>query len=69
MHDELIISVITMLGSFFGTFSGIRLMSYRIEQLEKKVNDLNCLVERMAVTENKITTVEHRIASLEDMTK
>lgn len=69
MQNELIISAITLLGSFFGTFSGIKLMSYRIEQLEKKVGELSCLVERMAVTENKISVAEHRINDLEELTK
>lgn len=66
MSQELLISIITLLGSFCGTFSGIRLMSYRIAQLEKTVAELNSLVERMAVTENKISVAEHRIYDLEE---
>ena len=69
MHEELIISIITLVSSLLGTFSGMKLMSYRIEQLEKKVEKLSTLIERMAVTENKITTAEHRICELEELTR
>lgn len=36
MQSEIIVAVLSLAGTFFGTFSGIKLMSYRIEQLEKK---------------------------------
>lgn len=65
MQSEIIVAVLSLIGTFFGTFSGIKLMSYRIEQLEKKVEKHNSVVERTAVLENRMTVSEHRIADLE----
>ena len=65
MTSEIIVALCSLAGTFFGTFSGIKLMSYRIEQLEKKVEKHNNVVERMAVAENKITVADHRISDLE----
>lgn len=65
MESEIIVAVLSLAGTFFGTFSGIKLMSYRIEQLEKKVEKHNSVVERMAVMENKMRSAEHRLSALE----
>lgn len=50
--------VISFLGSAVGCVGGIlasqRLTAFRLEQLEKKVDKHNNLVERMAVAENEI---------------
>ena len=43
--------------------------AYRIEQLEKKVEKHNGVIERMAVAENKIRVSEHRIDDLERRTE
>ena len=39
---------------------------YRIEQLEKKVEKHNNLVERMTLAEEKIKVANHRIDDLEE---
>ena len=56
--------LISLLGTAIGTFSGIiasnKLTNYRIEQLEKKVDKHNNLVERMYVAENKICLLEQK---------
>lgn len=39
---------------------------YRIDQLEKKVEKHNQIVERMTVAEEKIKVANHRIEDLED---
>ncbi|MBQ3045124.1 MAG: hypothetical protein IJD49_04145 [Clostridia bacterium] len=50
MKTEIIVSLITLAGSALGTFAGIivnsKLTSYRIEQLEKKVDKHNNVIER-----------------------
>lgn len=77
MNAEVISALIAMLGSLAGTFGGIivssKLTSYRIEQLEKKVEKHNNLVERVykleqheAVTDEKIAVANHRIEDLEN---
>ena len=73
MQSEIIIAVLSLAGTFFGTFSGIKLMSYRIEQLEKKVEKHNNVVERVykleqkdAVHDEEIKVANHRITDLEE---
>ena len=72
MTEGIIVAGLSLLGTFFGTFSGMRLMSYRIEQLEKKVEKHNSLVERQydiekltAVLSEDMKVVNHRLADLE----
>lgn len=52
---EIIVAVIALLGTLGGSFGGImaasRLTNYRIEQLEKKVDKHNSVVERITVVE------------------
>ena len=71
MTDQILIALIsfagTLAGSLAGIFTASRLSNYRIEQLEKKVDKHNNLVEQHeAVNDNKIKTAEHRIADLEN---
>lgn len=65
MQVEIIVILISTLGSLIGTFSGIvvssKLTAYRLEQLEKKVNKHNNLVERMALAESSLRSVHKRI--------
>lgn len=64
------IEVLTLLGSAIGTLGGIlvtnKLVNYRIEQLEKKVDKHNNIIERTFVLEEKIKVVNHRIEDLEN---
>lgn len=77
MSTEVICALIALGGSLAGSFGGIivssKLTSYRIEQLEKKVEKHNNLVERVykleqheAVTDEKIAVANHRIEDLEN---
>lgn len=59
MSDVVIVSIVSLFGTFLGTFSGIKLMSYRIEQLEKKVEAMSDNNERLAVIENDIKNLYH----------
>lgn len=61
-----------VVGSLFGALANGKLMAYRIEQLEKKVDKHNNLVERTYKLEEKqevllekITVANHRIDDLE----
>ena len=42
------------------------IMQYKIEDLTKKVEKHNCVVERMAVVENSVKSAHHRIDDLMD---
>lgn len=80
METEIIVSLIALLGSVVGTFSGIvvssKLTNYRIEQLEKKVDKHNQVIDRVykleqrdAVIEEDIKVANHRITDLEGFDK
>lgn len=67
-----IVGALSLLGTVIGSYSGTKLTIYRIEQLEKKVEKHNNLVERMyrveestAVQEEQIKVANHRLEDLE----
>ncbi|MEG0901859.1 MAG: hypothetical protein RR367_12245 [Clostridia bacterium] len=77
MNDATIVGALSLLGTLVGTLGGIvtasKLTNYRIEQLEKKVDKHNTVVERMYVAEKRlevvgeqIRAVDHRLEDLED---
>jgi hypothetical protein len=76
MSGEVVVALITLLGSAIGTIGGIfatnKMTAYRIEQLEKKVDKHNQVVERMyevekniSIISEEIKNVNHRIEELE----
>ena len=78
MMIDIIVALIAFSGSVIGTFAGItvnsKLTNYRIEQLEKKQDAHNKVIERVyeieqhnAVTDEDIKVINDRIADLEDM--
>lgn len=80
MSSEFLTALITLAGSAIGALGGIllntKLTNYRIEQLEKKVEKHNNLIERVyrleqneAVTAEKIAVANHRIDDLEQSDK
>lgn len=73
MDGNVIIALISMTGSLIGTLGGIlvsaRMTTYRIEQLERKVDKHNNFAERMPVIEEQIKVINHRIEDLEKENK
>ncbi len=80
MDNTIIIALISFAGTLMGTFGGIitssRLTTYRIAELEKKVEKHNKVVERVyvlekdkAVFEEEIKVANHRIDDLEQYHK
>lgn len=65
MTETVIVALLSLAGTFVGSFSGMKLMSYRIEQLEKKVDKHNHFAERMPVVEEQIKVIYHRLEDLE----
>lgn len=72
MVGEIITAVCALLGTAVGSFGGMRLMSYRIEQLEKRVDKHNSVIERVyrleekdAIHDEQMRVANHRIADLE----
>ena len=60
-----VVGVLSLLGTLAGSYGGMRLMTYRIEQLEKKVDKHNNFAERIPVIEEQIKVANHRIDDLE----
>ena len=65
MWGEILIAVLSFLGTCLGSWGGLKLMSYRIEQLEKKVEKHNNFAGRMPVVEEQIKVINHRLEDLE----
>ena len=64
MSETIIVGILSLIGTFIGSFSGIHLIKYRIEQLEKKVEKHNQVIERTFKLEGRMTEVEHDITDL-----
>ena len=80
MSETIIVAILSLAGTLMGSLLGIlaanKLVVYRIEQLEKKVEKHNQVVERVyslerseAVIEEEIKVANHRICDLEETRK
>ena len=65
MTDTVIVAIISLLGTLLRSFGGTQLVKYRIEQLEKKVEKHNSIVEKTYILEEKVKVANHRIEDLE----
>lgn len=63
--STIIVAIISFLGTAVGAFSGMKLMSYRIEQLEKRVEEHNGYARRLPVLEEKVENIDRRVEALE----
>ena len=77
MPLEIMVALISLVGSGLGAFAGIiasaKLTNYRLEQLEKKVDKHNTVIERtfkleevQAVMQEQLKVANHRIADIEE---
>ena len=80
MSETVIVAILSLFGTLGGSLAGVltanKLSNYRIQQLEKKVEEHNNLVARMyaverqeAVIEEEIKVANHRIDDLEQFHK
>lgn len=80
MSTEIIVALLSLAGTFIGTLAGIlaanKMTNYRIEQLEKKVEKHNQVIDRVCELEKKeaveteeIKVINHRISDLEEYHK
>mgnify|MGYP001064347589 FL=1 len=65
MQDTVVVAILSLIGTLAGSFGGTQLIKYRIEQLEKKVEKHNSVVERTFLLEEKMKVANHRIEDLE----
>lgn len=68
MNDNVLIAILSLCGTLLGTMGGIvatnKLVTYRLEQLEKKVQAHNNLVERTYRLEGQMEEAQHDITDL-----
>lgn len=73
MPTEIMVALIGLTGSGIGAFGGIlisvKLTTYRLEQLEKKVDEHNNVIKRTLVLEEQMKVANHRIEDLEENEK
>ena len=80
MSESVIVAVLALIGTLAGAYLANRkssaLIAYRLEELEKKVQAHNNLVERTyhleertEVQEEKIKVINHRLGDLEEYHK
>lgn len=73
MQTEVIVAVIAFFGTIVGSAGGViassRLTTYRLQQLEKKVEKHNSVVERTYILEEQMRVANHRIKDLEEFEK
>lgn len=60
-----IVGGLSLIGTLAGSFGGMKLMTYRIEQLEKKVEKHNNYAVRVPILEEQMKVANHRIDDLE----
>lgn len=68
MNGEIIVAALSFAGTLIGALGGImataKMTNYRLQQLEKKVEAHNNLVERMTVVEQSTKSAHKRIDEL-----
>ena len=65
MSDTIIVAILGFVGSCIGSLAGIGLIKYRIDQLEKKVEKHNSIVERTFVLEEDVKYLKEDVRRLE----
>ena len=68
MSERIIVALIGVLGTFAGSYftnrKSMALISYRLEQLEEKVNKHNNLIDRMYKAETNIEVIQEEVNNL-----
>lgn len=71
--DVVLVAILSLVGTIVGSFAGIltanKLTNYRIEQLEKKVEKHNNVLERVYELEKQEAVIEEEIEQLREYHK
>jgi cell division protein FtsB len=69
MTETVIVAILALIGTLAGSFGGIvtanKLTNFRIEQLEKKVEKHNNVIERVFKLETKEEELEQKVEHLQ----
>ncbi len=65
MNEGVLVALLSLLGTLAGTFGGIlvsnKLINYRLEQLEKKVDKHNSVIDRMYCAEKRLDVLGEQL--------
>ena len=65
MRSEIVVALLSLVGTFIGTIGGIlatqKLVTYRLQKLEEKVDKHNNLIDRMYKIETRVTLLEDEL--------
>jgi len=68
MPETVIVAILSLAGTLIGSLAGIltanKLTTYRIEQLEKKVEKHNSLIERTYKLEQRVSNIEGQLGAM-----
>lgn len=68
MSDTIIVGLLSLAGTLLGTIGGImatqKLVMYRLQKLEEKVDKHNKLIERTYALEGRMNEAEHDIRDM-----
>lgn len=64
MSDTIIVALLSFGGTCLGSLAGIGLIKYRIDQLEKKVEKHNSVMERTFILEEDVKYLKEDINEL-----
>ena len=69
MSNEILIGLLSLAGTCVGSIAGIlasqKLVNYRLQELEMKVDKHNTLIDRMYKIESRVTLIEDEIKNRE----
>ena len=69
MSNEILIGLLSLAGTCVGSIAGIlasqKLVNYRLQELELKVDKHNTLIDRMYKIESRVTLIEDEIKNRE----
>ena len=69
MSETIIVAIIALIGTLAGSFGGIiasnKLVTYRIQKLEEKVEKHNSVIERVYRLEKHDAVIDEEIKNLE----
>ena len=65
MRAEIIVGILSLVGTLIGTIGGIlaanKLTNFKIDELTKRVDKHNNLIDRMYKVESRVTLIEDEI--------
>ena len=68
MSDTVLVGVLSLLGTLAGAAGGVlvanKLVNYRLEQLEKKVDQHHSLIDRMYCAEHKLDLLGEQVKAV-----